>query len=139
MKSASEEAPLGKLTLFASQKRFHAIAGTLKSTKRLRGGSFLVECHRGQQAENLLSISKLIDRKVHVSIHKALNSSKGVIRCRDLADMTEKEICDELKETGCRCSLPGAFKEGRYKHPISNVQSTRHAQSSAHRLPAGQG
>ena len=80
VKSASEEAPLSKLSPFAMQKRFEAIAGTLKSTKRLRDGSFLVECHRRQQAENLLSISKLIDRKVHVSIYKALNSSRGVIR-----------------------------------------------------------
>ena len=73
MKSASKEGPLSKLSPFAMQKGFEAIAGTLKSTKRLRDGSFLVECHRRQQAENLLSISKFIDRKVYVSIHKDLN------------------------------------------------------------------
>ena len=42
--SASEEKPLSKLSPFAVQKGFQAIAGTLKSTKRLRDESFLVEC-----------------------------------------------------------------------------------------------
>ena len=46
LSSASEEKPLGKLSPFAVQKGFHAIAGTLKTTKRLRDGSFLVECSR---------------------------------------------------------------------------------------------
>ena len=54
VKSASEERPLSKLSPFAVQKGFQAIAGTLKSTKRLRDGSFLMECSRKTQAENLL-------------------------------------------------------------------------------------
>ena len=37
---------------------------------------------------------------VKVSIDKTLNSSRGVIRCRDLADMSEVEIRDELKDQG---------------------------------------
>ena len=44
--------------------------------------------------------NRFIDRPVRVSIHKTLNSSRGVIRCRDLADMTEVEIRDELKDQG---------------------------------------
>ena len=43
VKSADEERPLSKLSPFAVQKGFQAIAETLKSTKRLRDGSFLVE------------------------------------------------------------------------------------------------
>ena len=35
-----------------------------------------------------------------VSIHPALNSSRGVICCRDLAGMTETDIRDELSEQG---------------------------------------
>ena len=54
--SDSEERPLSKLSPFAVQKDSQAIAGTLKSTKRLRGGSFLVECSRKTQAENLLTL-----------------------------------------------------------------------------------
>ena len=65
-KSASEERPLSKLSPFAVQKGFQTIAGTLKSTKRLRDGSFLVECSRKTQAENLLKTVNCVDRPVHV-------------------------------------------------------------------------
>ena len=74
IKSASEEQPLSKLSPFAVQKGFQAIAGTLKSTRRLRDGSFLVECSRKTQAENLLKTIHFVDRPVHVT----LNSCRGV-------------------------------------------------------------
>ena len=45
MTSASEETPLSKLSPSAIQKGFEAIAGTLKSARILRDGSFLVECN----------------------------------------------------------------------------------------------
>ena len=50
VKSASENLPLQKLSPFAVQKGFQAIAGTLKNIKRLRDGSFLVECGKRTQA-----------------------------------------------------------------------------------------
>ena len=87
-------------SLFAVQKGFQAIARTLKNIKRLRDGSFLVECGKRAQAQNLLRTNRFIDRPVTVSIHKTLNSSRAVIRCRDLADMSEVEIQDELKDQG---------------------------------------
>ena len=75
LSSASEKKPLSKLSPFAVQRGFQAIAGTLKSTKRLRDGSFLVECSRRAQAENLLKTVTFIDCPVHVCVHKTLNSS----------------------------------------------------------------
>ena len=44
--SASEEKPLSKPSPLAVQKGFQAVAETVRSTKRLRDGSFLVECSR---------------------------------------------------------------------------------------------
>ena len=88
----SDERLLSKLSPFAVQKGFQAVAGTLKSTKRLRDGSFLVECSRKTQAENLLKTVHFVDRPVHVSVHKTLNSSRGVNRYRELSDMSETEI-----------------------------------------------
>ena len=81
VESASEDIPLQKLSPFAVQKGFQAIAGTLKSIKRLRNGSFLVECSKRAQAQNVLQTNRFIDRPVKVLIHKTLNSSQGVIRC----------------------------------------------------------
>ena len=76
------------------------MAGTLKSIKRLRDGSFLVECARKSQAMDLLKTTRFVDRPVRVSIHKALNSSRGVIRCHELSGVTETEIKTELQEQG---------------------------------------
>ena len=100
MESSNDDLLLSKLSPFAIQKGFQAVARTLKSIKRLRDGSFLVECGKRAQAQNLLRTNRFIDRPVRITIHKTLNSSRGVIRCQDLADMTEVEIRDELKDQG---------------------------------------
>ena len=94
VESTNDDLPLQNLSLFAIQKGFQAVARTPKCIKRLRDGSFLVE------AQNLLQTKRFVDRPVRVSVHKTLNSSRGVIRCRDLADMSEVEIRDELKDQG---------------------------------------
>ena len=100
VESSSDDLPLSKLSPFAVQKGFQAVAGTLRSIKRLRDGSFLMECARKSQAMGLLMTTRFVDRPVRVSIHKALNSSRGVIRCRELSGMTETEIKKELQEQG---------------------------------------
>ena len=60
----------------------------------------LVECARKSQAMGLLKTTQFVDRPVCVSIHKALNSSHGVIHWRELSGMTEMEIRMELQEQG---------------------------------------
>ncbi len=69
VESSSDDLPLSKLSPFGVQKGFHAVAGTLKSIKRLRDGSFLVECARKSQAMGLLKIplDSLIDQYVFPS------------------------------------------------------------------------
>ena len=48
----------------------------------------------------MLKTVKFVDRAVQFSVHKTLNSSRRVIRCRELIDMTEIDIRDELKDQG---------------------------------------
>ena len=96
MESWSDDLPRSKLSPFAVQ----SVARTLKSIKRLRDGSFLVECARKSQTMGLLKTTRFIDWPIRVSIHKVLNSSGGVIRCRELSGMTEMEIKMELQEQG---------------------------------------
>ena len=83
VESANADLPLQKLSPFAIQKGFRAIA--IQEAERL---SFLVECSKKAQALNLLQTNGFVDRPVRVSVHKTLNSSRGVIECRDLADMS---------------------------------------------------
>ena len=100
VRSADEDIPLQKLSPFTIQKGFQAIDGTLKSIKRLTDSSFMAECGKRAQAQNLLQTNCFVDRPVSVSVHKILNSSRGVIICQDHADMSEVEIRDELKDQG---------------------------------------
>ena len=100
VESSSDNFPLSKLLPFAVQKWFQAVAGTLKSIKRLRDGSFLVECTWKSQVMGLLKTTWFVDRPTCVSIHKALNSSCGTICCRELSGVTEMEIKTELQEQG---------------------------------------
>ena len=118
MKSASEEHPLNKLSPFAVQKGFQAIAGTLKSIRRLRNGSFLVECNR---ATNLLKTEHFVDRLVQVTIHKTLNSSKGVIRCKDMSGMSELEIRDEPTDQGVTEVRRVTLKKGGLVVPTNTL------------------
>ena len=100
VESSSDDLPLSKLSPFAVQKGFQAVAGILKIIKRFRDGSFLVECARKSRAMGLLKTTRFVDRPIHGFIHKALNSSSGVIRCRELSGMTETEVKTELQEQG---------------------------------------
>ena len=59
---SSDGLPLSKLSPFAGQKGFQAVAETLKSIKRLRDGSFRVECGERAQAQNLLQTDLLTDQ-----------------------------------------------------------------------------
>ena len=96
---SDESLPVTKLSPFAIDKGFQAlISGRLRSIKRLRDGTFLVECDTKKQSDLLLKSQKLVDRPMIVSIHPTLNSSRGVIRCRELAGMSETDIRDELSE-----------------------------------------
>ena len=61
VESVSVDLPLSKLSPFANQKGFQATAGTFKSIKRLRDGSFLVECSRKPQAMCLLKTTQFTD------------------------------------------------------------------------------
>ena len=59
---ASEYLPLQKLSPFAVQNGFQAIAGPLKNIKRLKDGSLLMECGKRAQAQNLLRTDLLTDQ-----------------------------------------------------------------------------
>ena len=98
--AADERRPLSTLHPFAVDKGLKGIAGTLKNVTRLRDGSFLVECHRRVQANNLMKAEVLVGIPISTKPHSSLNSSKGVIKCPDLKTMSEIEIRDELRSQG---------------------------------------
>ena len=72
--SSNDDLPLSRLSPFAIQKGFQAIAGTLKSIKRLRDGYFLVQC----ASDGLLKTTRFLDRPVRASVYKTLKDKSKV-------------------------------------------------------------
>ena len=71
-----------------------------KNVKKTRNGNLLVEVDSRRQAENILKIKTFHTTKCRAYPHEKLNTSKGVIRSRELALATEDEIASALGKQG---------------------------------------
>ena len=87
---------------FLVAKTIQAVAGELKTVKRLRDDSLLLECINFHQAKNLLSLSQFAGTPILSAPHRTLNSCRGIIRDRErcLQSLSEDEIAEELKPQG---------------------------------------
>ncbi|GFN92606.1 RNA-directed DNA polymerase from mobile element jockey [Plakobranchus ocellatus] len=56
----------------------------------------MIELKSNDTAKKLGEIATFLDTPVTVSPHKSLNSSKGIIRSRDLRCRSEEEMVEEL-------------------------------------------
>ena len=89
------------LSPFVIEKQLKCIVGTPKNVKYLNNGNLLVECGNRQQTENLLKRSEFFNLKVRVFPHPTLNTSRGVVRCKQLSNCeSEREILDGLTPQG---------------------------------------
>ena len=95
--------PLTKVSPFVIAKTIKGVTGgDVPKVTKLRSGNLLVECAKQQQAKNILTISSILEVPVSAEAHRSLNRSQGIIRDRDrnLADLSEQEICSELSSQG---------------------------------------
>ncbi|XP_053383829.1 uncharacterized protein LOC128550017 [Mercenaria mercenaria] len=83
---------------FVIEKTLESIAGTPKSVKTLRTGDLLVEIEKAAHAQNLLKMTNFFGHPCKCTAHRTLNSSRGVVRCPDLAGVSETEIVQGLAE-----------------------------------------
>ena len=97
---SSNDKALKKLSPFAIQKGLEGLAGEPKSVKKLRSGSLLIVCATESHSKNLLKSKLLCNISINVTPHTTLNSSKGVVRSRDLEGVSEEEICENLSSQG---------------------------------------
>ncbi|PVD18987.1 hypothetical protein C0Q70_21546 [Pomacea canaliculata] len=102
VEGAEQDRPLSSLSPFAIAKGFKNISNNFSTIRRLRSGQFLVQCANQKASEALRRWDgkQFVDRPIKVTSHRSLNSSKGVIRCPDLAGMTETDIRSELASQG---------------------------------------
>ena len=86
--------PVTSLSPFVIEKQIESLIGTLKSVKKLKNNTLLVETNRTSQTENLLKVTSFFNLKVSVSQHNSVNSSKGIIRDRMLKGESEDSIVE---------------------------------------------
>ncbi|KAK6186844.1 hypothetical protein SNE40_006112 [Patella caerulea] len=96
----SPSTDLSKVSPFLIDKGIAGLAGEPKAIKKLKNGTLLIECAKEQHATMLLQSTSLADIPIKVSPHRSLNSSRGVIRCRDLEGSSEDEMVEYLSPQG---------------------------------------
>ena len=90
-----EKVCLAKLSPFLIEKVISTKASP-QNVKKTRNGNLLVEVDSWRQAENILKIKTFQTTKCRAYPDEKLNTSKGVIRSRELALATEDEIASAL-------------------------------------------
>ena len=98
IESTKADQPLTKLSPFVIEKVLVSLAGSPKSVKKLNSGSLLIEVEKAKHAENLLKLTRFFDIPAKCYPHTSLNTSRGIIRCPDLAGVSEEEIVLNLAE-----------------------------------------
>ena len=96
IESTIPEQPLSKLSPFVIQKVLLSVAGSPKSVKKLSSVTYLVEVEKPKHAQNLTKIKHFFNIPAKCSPHTSLNTTRGIIRCPDLAGVAEDEIVEEL-------------------------------------------
>ena len=101
IQSQIKEKPITKLSPFVIEKSLAMIISSPKSVKYLNNGNLLVECANRKQTENLLKTTKFFEIPVQVFPHPTLNSSRGVVRCKYLANCeSTSEILEGFASQG---------------------------------------
>lgn len=100
IETSDSEKPISKLSPFAISKAIQGLIGDPESVKRIRPEVLLVECKKKSQSDSLLKIKQLVDRSVEVKPHQSLNSSKGIIRTRELQHETTENIKKNFHSQG---------------------------------------
>ena len=97
--AARDSQPI-KLSIFGIQKLVACAIGDIKEAKKLRNGTVLLEVKSQSQADKALAMSMWVDQEVEITAHRSLNTSKGIIRCREFRDSDDAEILNALGGQG---------------------------------------
>jgi len=93
-----------KQSIFGIQKILKCAVGEVKEAKKIRNGNVLIEVYKKSQANNALAIHTWVDQSIVVTPHRSLNTSRGVIRCREFDDCDDgknKYFCYHLRNSFC--------------------------------------
>ncbi|GFX20093.1 RNA-directed DNA polymerase from mobile element jockey [Trichonephila clavipes] len=91
---------MSKISPFAIHKTLIGIGGEPKSVKRLRFRDLLIETTSALQTKSFLLAKSFLNNPVTVSLHKTLNSCRGVISEPDLLGTPDSEILEGFSDQG---------------------------------------
>ena len=77
-----------------------SIAGEPKSIKNLRSGDLLIQCEKESHEKNLLQMKTFCGLKCSVTTHSTLNTSKGIVCCQALSNVTNDDIKQGVAKQG---------------------------------------
>jgi len=124
IEAADSDTSLSRLSPFALGLALQAQIGTLKAVKRLQRGDILVEIDKHSYSRMLLGLTQLAGVPVKVSPHRSLNTSRGVIRSRDIADCNVEEIVEELQPQGVTAASIIHVRDGDSRRRTNTVVLT---------------
>ncbi|GBM39890.1 hypothetical protein AVEN_14871-1, partial [Araneus ventricosus] len=91
---------LSKTSPFATEKALQGIGGSPKSVKKLKSGDLLIETSSAIQTKSFLLAKTFLNNPVKITLHRTLNSSRGVISEPQLLHSPESEILEGLSSQG---------------------------------------
>ena len=124
IESKNKEKPITSLSPFVIEKQIEAMISTPKNVKKLKNGTLLIETTRKMQTDILLKSNKFFNLPVEVSPHKSLNSSKGIIRDRNLRGESDENILEYLTPQGVTAVKRFKVKKGHDLVPKNSILLT---------------
>ena len=98
LESRDASRPLASVSPFIIDKAVKGMIGTVNNIKKMKNCGLLIECATKRQVDRKEEYKMLCGIDIKSMAHPTLNSSRGVIRCRDLANLTETEIANEMED-----------------------------------------
>ena len=98
--AADEAKPLKAASIFLWEKAIEGICGQPKNVRRLKNGNFILTLTSEKHRDILLNTKTILNIPVNCYLHQTANTSKGILRCRDLWDQTNEDIIEGLAGQG---------------------------------------
>ena len=108
-------------TITANKELEKYIKGTPKRVTELKNGTLLIEVNNKEQATKIQQIKYLNNVSVSVIEHSTLNFTKGTIRCKRFAEVSDDVLLEELRNASVTELYKIKRKEGNELKPTGTI------------------
>ncbi|XP_064482594.1 uncharacterized protein LOC135395290 [Ornithodoros turicata] len=85
------------MSLFFIKKAVASLSKNVKEIKRLRSGDLLLQCTSEADCERILNTQEMHGMKISATLHRTLNTCRGVVSLAELIDDPSEEILENQK------------------------------------------